>query len=72
MSHTQGEATVASRIVLIGGVAAKHLYRTYNIQTVEGVDDYKSMEEVTRLMTSHPRGSLPHHTLNLTLDHDQP
>ena len=41
----QGEGTVASRVVFINGRPAKHLYRTYNIRTVHGVDDFKSMEE---------------------------
>jgi excinuclease ABC subunit C len=48
ISHTLGEGTVASRVVLIDGVPAKHLYRTYNIATVDGIDDYKSMQEVVQ------------------------
>lgn len=46
ISHTQGVATVASRVVFIDGKPAKHLYRTFNLKTVQGVDDYKSLEEV--------------------------
>mmetsp|Transcript_34862 Transcript_34862/g.75560 ORF Transcript_34862/g.75560 Transcript_34862/m.75560 type:complete len:1356 (+) Transcript_34862:124-4191(+) len=46
ISHTQGMATVASRVVFIDGKPAKHLYRTFNLKTVQGVDDYKSLEEV--------------------------
>ena len=46
ISHTQGMATVASRVVFIDGKPAKHLYRTFNLKTVQGIDDYKSLEEV--------------------------
>lgn len=46
ISHTQGTAAVASRVVFIDGKPAKHLYRTFNLKTVQGVDDYKSLEEV--------------------------
>ncbi len=34
MQHTQGEGTTASRVVLMDGVPAKHLYRTYTIRCV--------------------------------------
>ena len=33
-------------MVFVDGKPAKHLYRTFNLKTVEGVDDYKSLEEV--------------------------
>jgi excinuclease ABC B subunit len=46
ISHTQGEVAVASRVVFIDGKPAKHLYRRFNIKTVDGVDDYASLEEV--------------------------
>eukprot|EP00934_Nitzschia_sp_Nitz4_P004618 Nitzschia sp. Nitz4//scaffold12_size214221//205806//209603//NITZ4_001541-RA/size214221-processed-gene-0.184-mRNA-1//-1//CDS//3329535143//4608//frame0 len=46
ISHTQGEATVASRVVFLNGVPAPHLYRLFNVKTVDGVDDYASLEEV--------------------------
>jgi len=44
-------------VVLIDGVPAKHLYRTYNIATVEGIDDYKSMQEVVQRRFSRSSSS---------------
>jgi excinuclease ABC subunit B len=46
VSHTQGEGTVASRVVFLDGQPAPDLSRRFNIQTVDGVDDYASLEEV--------------------------
>jgi excinuclease ABC subunit B len=46
VSHTQGEVAVASRVVFINGRPAPHLYRRFNIKTVDGIDDYASLEEV--------------------------
>ncbi len=46
ISHTQGEFTVGSRVVFVGGKPAPHLYRRFNIKTVDGVDDYASLSEV--------------------------
>ena len=46
ISHTQGEVPVGSRVVFINGKPAPELYRKFNIKTVEGIDDYASLEEV--------------------------
>lgn len=46
ISHTQGESAVGSRVVFVDGKPAPHLYRKFNIQTVDGVDDYASILEV--------------------------
>lgn len=46
ISNTQGTASVASMVVFEQGVPAKRLYRRFNIQSVEGPDDFASMEEV--------------------------
>lgn len=46
MSHSQGDFTVASRVVFVDGKPAPHLYRKFNIKTVAGIDDYASLEEV--------------------------
>ncbi len=46
VSHTQGEGTVASRVVFLNGRPARNLYRRFNVQTVDGVDDYASLQEV--------------------------
>jgi excinuclease ABC subunit C len=46
ISNTQGTAAVGSMVVFEQGVAAKNLYRRFNIRTVHGPDDFASMEEV--------------------------
>jgi excinuclease ABC subunit C len=46
ISHTQGENAVGSRVVFINGRPAPSLYRTFNIKSVIGPDDYASLEEV--------------------------
>jgi excinuclease ABC subunit C len=46
ISHIQGSDTVASMVVFVDGKPKKSLYRKYIIRTVEGVDDFASMEEV--------------------------
>ncbi len=46
ISNTQGTAAVGSMVVFEQGVPRKSLYRRFNIQTVEGPDDFASMEEV--------------------------
>ncbi len=46
ISNTQGTAAVGSMVVFEQGVPSKKLYRRFNIQTVEGPDDFASMEEV--------------------------
>ena len=46
ISNTQGTASVGSMVVFEQGVPAKRLYRRFNIQSVEGPDDFSSMEEV--------------------------
>ncbi len=44
VSHTQGEATVASCVVFVDGVAAKAEYRRFNINAAGG-DDYGALRE---------------------------
>ena len=46
ISHTQGDVAVGSRVVFVNGKPAKHLYRKFNIKSVEGIDDYASLQEV--------------------------
>lgn len=48
ISHTSGMQSVASMVVFEEGKAKKRDYRKFRLETVEGVDDYKSMEEVLR------------------------
>ena len=46
ISHFQGEATVASRVVFIEGKPDKSLYRHYHVQSVDRPDDFQSMREI--------------------------
>ncbi|HEX2980315.1 MAG TPA: excinuclease ABC subunit UvrC [Anaerolineaceae bacterium] len=46
ISNTQGTASVGSMVVFEQGVPNKGHYRRFNIQTVNGPDDFASMEEV--------------------------
>ncbi|MCX7976512.1 MAG: excinuclease ABC subunit UvrC [Bellilinea sp.] len=46
ISNTQGTATVASMVVFEQGVPSKKNYRHFNIRSVQGPDDFASMEEV--------------------------
>ncbi len=46
ISNTQGTAAVGSMVVFEQGVPRKSYYRRFNIRTVQGPDDYASMEEV--------------------------
>jgi excinuclease ABC subunit C len=45
ISHTGGENTVGVVVVFEQGIANNSLYRRFNIKTVEGIDDFRSMEE---------------------------
>jgi excinuclease ABC subunit C len=46
ISNTQGTAAVGSMVVFEQGIPKKAHYRRFNIRTVEGPDDFASMEEV--------------------------
>ena len=46
ISNTQGVASVGSMVVFEQGVPSRRMYRHFNIKTVEGPDDFASMEEV--------------------------
>jgi len=46
ISHVQGTEKVASMVRFKGGRPDKSHYRKYIIRTVEGIDDFKSIEEV--------------------------
>lgn len=46
ISNTQGQDSVASRVVFVDGAPDKNLYRRYKIKTVEGSNDFASMKEV--------------------------
>ena len=46
ISNIQGTNNVASCVVFKNGKPAKKMYRKFNIKTVEGQNDFGSMEEV--------------------------
>jgi excinuclease ABC subunit C len=46
ISNTQGTDSVASMVVFRGGKPEKKSYRRFRIKTVEGADDFASMNEV--------------------------
>ncbi|MCW8848715.1 MAG: excinuclease ABC subunit UvrC, partial [Melioribacteraceae bacterium] len=46
ISNLQGTDTVASQVVFVDGKPKKSLYRKYIIKSVEGPDDFASMQEV--------------------------
>lgn len=46
ISNTQGTSAVGSMVVFEQGIPRKSLYRRFNIQSVNGPDDFASMEEV--------------------------
>lgn len=45
ISNTQGTNSVASMVVFEQGVPNRKMYRRFNIQSVDGPDDFASMEE---------------------------
>lgn len=46
ISNIQGVESVGSMVVFENGIASKSNYRRFRIKTVQGPNDYKSMEEV--------------------------
>ena len=48
ISNLQGTAAAGSMVVFEQGAPAKRLYRRFTIKTVQGQDDFASMEEVLR------------------------
>lgn len=48
ISNTQGTDSVASMVVFIDGKPANEQYRRFKIRTVEGPDDFASMQEALR------------------------
>jgi excinuclease ABC subunit C len=61
ISHGGGKDTVASGVCFMDGEPSKQHYRHYKVKTVEGGDDFASMEEVLRrrLKRGIQEGNLP-------------
>ncbi|MBQ4074878.1 MAG: excinuclease ABC subunit UvrC [Clostridia bacterium] len=64
ISNTQGALSVASMVVFIDGRPAPKEYRHYRIKTVEGANDFASMNEVLsrrfrRAMSDDPKEKWP-------------
>ena len=53
ISNTQGVLSVASMVVFIDGAPAKKEYRQFRIKTVEGANDFASMNEVLGRRFAH-------------------
>ena len=53
ISNTQGQQSVGSMVVFIDGEPAKKEYRQFNIKTVEGPNDFASLNEVLGRRFSH-------------------
>lgn len=53
ISHTGGDATVASMVVFVNGVPDKSAYRTFKIKAVAGVNDVAAMREVLARRLRH-------------------
>lgn len=53
ISNTQGVLSVASMVVFIDGIPAKKEYRHFRIKTVEGANDFASLNEVLGRRFAH-------------------
>jgi excinuclease ABC subunit C len=61
ISHTMGEATVASCVVFDGGSPQTSQYRRMNIETTSDGDDYMAMKEaLTRRAARIAKSEVPH------------
>ena len=59
ISHLQGESAVGSRVVFVNGRPQPHLYRRFNLKTVQDTrDDYANLEEVLSRRFNRARSTL--------------
>lgn len=59
VSNMGGENTIAGMIVAEDGKLRKSCYRTYNIKSVAGQDDYASMSEAVERRMKHRNETMP-------------
>ncbi|HOK56430.1 MAG TPA: excinuclease ABC subunit UvrC [bacterium] len=61
ISNISGDFAVGSKVSFIAGIPYKDGYRRYKIKTVEGIDDYKMLEEVLirRFDTEEEKKQIP-------------
>lgn len=55
ISHTGGDAMVASMVVFVNGVPEKRAYRTFKVKAVTGINDLAAMREVLARRMTHLR-----------------
>lgn len=53
ISNTQGTDSVGSMVVFIDGEPAKKEYRRFRIKTIEGANDFASLNEVLGRRFTH-------------------
>jgi len=65
-SNIQGTDPVASQVVFLDGVPARHRYRRYRVRSVQGPDDYATMREIlerrikrSRKVDAKPEDAMP-------------
>ncbi|MCM8818762.1 MAG: excinuclease ABC subunit UvrC [Candidatus Omnitrophica bacterium] len=61
VSNIRGDLAVGSKVVFLGGIPYKKEYRRYKIKSVEGIDDYKMLQEILtrRFDSEEERKRLP-------------
>ena len=59
ISHYHGASSVASMVVFLDGVPARHEYRKFIMRSTEGINDFAMMQEVLSRRLRHPEWPMP-------------